>query len=93
MRFLRSFQVLCHGLTLPMTEYETVRECVNIYCEWLMCLTSPKKCVPIPILEDPNSYSQDILKHLFNIFVPRHDQGWHLNKPYFDIYICRAGLK
>ena len=31
-------EVLCYGLSLPLTEHETVRACVDVYCEWLSAL-------------------------------------------------------
>lgn len=68
-------QVLWHGLGLPMTEYETINDCVNVYCEWLTSMTSPKDSVPIPVLEDPNTYAQTIIRHFYNVFIPRDASG------------------
>ncbi len=56
-------------------EHESIRECVNVYCEWLSALTVPRTCVPKPIADDPNIYTQDMLRHLYNLFVPRQDAG------------------
>ena len=40
-------EVICHGLCLPLTEHEVIRDSVNIYCEWLSALLpNPKVCVP-----------------------------------------------
>ena len=75
-----------------MSDYDTIRECVSIYCEWLTCLTSPKKCVPIPILEDRNAYAQEILNHLYNIFVPRLDSGESFSISLFTVALIANGL-
>ena len=68
-------QVLCFGLSLPLTEHETIKECVNVYCDWLSSCTEPKTCVPKPVIENPNPYTQDIIHHLLNLFVPRQGSG------------------
>ena len=55
-------EVICYGLSLPIStteHYETVRDCVQIYCEWIYSLTpnkSQSKLIPFPIREDPNHY-------------------------------------
>ena len=68
-------QVICHGLSLPLSEHDTIRDCVNIYCEWLTALLpSPKLCVPDAVQQRPNHYSRRMLNHLQNLFVPRTDQ-------------------
>lgn len=69
-------EVICYGLSLPLStteHYETVRDCVQIYCEWMHSLTPNKsnKLIPFPIRDDPNHYFRRILQHLYNIFVPR----------------------
>lgn len=65
-------QVICYGLTLPFSEHDVVKECVNIYCEWLSgCLIRKKLCVPKPVMESPIHYSITMLSHLYNLFVPR----------------------
>lgn len=69
-------EVLCHGLTLHMTENdgEIVKGCVNIYLDWLCALTSPKKEMPDPLLMSPEKYARDIFQHFRNLFVHR-DKG------------------
>jgi len=48
-------QVVCHGLSLPLSEHDVVKDCVNIYCEWLSALMpETKACVPKPVAEEPN---------------------------------------
>lgn len=67
---------LCHGLSLPLSEHETIKDCVNVYCEWLTALLQvPRLSVPRPICEDPNLYARKIINHLHNLFVPRHGEG------------------
>ena len=41
----------------------------------MSALTVPRTCVPKPIADDPNIYTQDMLRHLYNLFVPRQDAG------------------
>ena len=31
-------EVICFGLSLPLSEHDTVKDCVNVYCEWLSAL-------------------------------------------------------
>lgn len=72
--------VICHGLSLPLSEHETIKDCVNVYCEWLTALLpAPRISVPKPICEDPNLYARKIISHLHNLFVPRHGEGELLN--------------
>ncbi|CRL00726.1 CLUMA_CG013983, isoform A [Clunio marinus] len=68
--------VICFGLSLPLADHETIKDCVNVYCEWLTCLLpSPKVSVPKPIIDDPNVYTHKIISHLHNLFVPRQGEG------------------
>lgn len=74
------FQILCHGLSLPLSEHDTIRDCVNVYCEWLSALhPTPKICVPKPICDDPNVYARKIISHFHNLFVPRKGEGEYRN--------------
>ena len=66
-----TMEVLCFGLSLPLSELETIRDCVNVYCDWLSSCTEPKPNVPKPVIENPNPYTQDMIHHLLNLFVPR----------------------
>ncbi|XP_063903685.1 ral GTPase-activating protein subunit beta isoform X4 [Zophobas morio] len=68
-------EVLCFGLSLPLSEHEAIKDCVNVYCEWLSALLTPKICVPQPIVEDPNVYARKIIAHLHYLFIPRKDEG------------------
>ncbi|XP_015834574.2 ral GTPase-activating protein subunit beta isoform X5 [Tribolium castaneum] len=69
-------EVLCFGLSLPLSEHEAIKDCVNVYCEWLSALLSPKVCVPQPIVEDPNVYARKIIAHLHYLFIPRKGEDW-----------------
>ncbi|XP_063707016.1 ral GTPase-activating protein subunit beta isoform X2 [Culicoides brevitarsis] len=68
--------VICYGLSLPLTEHETIKDCVNVYCEWLTGLhPQPKISVPKPVLEDSNLYARRIINHLHNLFTPRQGES------------------
>lgn len=70
------------GLSLPLTEHEVIKDCVNVYCEWLTALYQvPRISVPRPICEDPNLYARKIINHFHKLFVPRQGEG----KPCIDI--------
>ena len=62
--------MLCYGLTLPL-EGDTVKLCVDVYTDWMMALVTPRDSMPQPVVREPNMYVQTILKHLYNVFVPR----------------------
>uniref|UniRef100_A0A667ZDS2 Ral GTPase-activating protein subunit beta n=1 Tax=Myripristis murdjan TaxID=586833 RepID=A0A667ZDS2_9TELE len=68
-----TMEVLCYGLTLPL-EGDTVKLCVDVYTDWMMALVSPRDSMPQPVVKEPNLYVQTILKHLYNVFVPRPEQ-------------------
>ncbi|UYV65515.1 RALGAPB [Cordylochernes scorpioides] len=65
--------VMCYGLSLPLSHHEAVRDCVSIYCDWLQALTRPKPHVPRPVCQDPNTFARKIIAHFYNLFVPRPD--------------------
>ncbi|KAG8282593.1 hypothetical protein J6590_033297 [Homalodisca vitripennis] len=70
-------EVICYGLSLPLSEHDTIRDCVNVYCEWLTALYSvPKLSVPRPVCEDPNLYARKMISHFHNLFVPRKGEDW-----------------
>ncbi|XP_052563502.1 ral GTPase-activating protein subunit beta isoform X4 [Culex pipiens pallens] len=70
--------VICHGLSLPLAEHDIIKDCVNIYCEWITALNPgvPKISIPKPICESPNEFGRKIIKHLYNLFVPRPGEDW-----------------
>ncbi|XP_067623765.1 ral GTPase-activating protein subunit beta isoform X7 [Eurosta solidaginis] len=68
--------VICFGLSLPLQEHETIKDCVNVYCEWLTSLhPQPRISVPKPICEDANMYCRKIISHFHNLFVPRQGES------------------
>ncbi|XP_050058118.1 ral GTPase-activating protein subunit beta isoform X4 [Aphis gossypii] len=69
-------EVICYGLSLPLSEHDTIRDCVHIYCDWLSALyETPKLSVPKPVCNDPNLYARKIISHFYNLFVPRKGEG------------------
>ncbi|KAL1509023.1 hypothetical protein ABEB36_003829 [Hypothenemus hampei] len=71
-----SMEVLYFGLSLPLNEHDAIKDCVNVYCEWLTALLpEPKICVPKPVVDDPNLYARRIISHLHNLFIPRKGEG------------------
>lgn len=75
-------EVLCYGLTLPL-EGDTVKLCVDVYTDWMMALVTPRDSMPQPVVKEPNMYVQTILKHLYNVFVPRY-----VRKSFTDHSLC-----
>lgn len=70
------FKLNISGLSLPLIEHETIKDCVNVYCEWLTALYQiPRVSVPRPICEDPNLYARKIINHFHKLFVPRQGEG------------------
>lgn len=68
--------VICYGLSLPLSDHETIKDCVNVYCEWLTALhPQPKLSVPGPVLDDANVYARKIISHLHNLFTPRQGES------------------
>ncbi|KAL5279964.1 RALGAPB family protein [Megaselia abdita] len=68
--------VICFGLSLPLQDHETLKDCVNVYCEWMTALHPvPRINVPKPITDDPNIYCRRIIQHFHNLFVPRHGEN------------------
>lgn len=71
--------VICFGLSLPLQEHETIKDCVNVYCEWLTALhPQPRISVPKPICEDANLYARQIINHFHNLFVPRQGESKYI---------------
>ena len=81
--------MICHGLCLPLEDHMVIRDCVNIYCEWLSALLpNPKLCVPKPVLEDPNHYARKIITHFNHLFVPRKGEG-----NFFDYFLIQSAFQ
>ncbi|KAK6303103.1 hypothetical protein J4Q44_G00255570 [Coregonus suidteri] len=72
-----TMEVLCYGLTLPL-EGDTVKLCVDVYTDWMMALVTPRDSIPQPVVKEPNLYIQTILKHLYNVFLPRPERLSHI---------------
>ncbi|KAL1137760.1 hypothetical protein AAG570_009456 [Ranatra chinensis] len=70
-------EVICYGLSLPLSEHDAIRDCVNIYCDWLSVLHPVANVsVPAPLNDDPNLYARKMIAHLHNLFVPRKGEVW-----------------
>lgn len=71
-----SMEFLCFGLSLPLTEHDTIKDCVNVYCKWLTALLPvPVICVPQPVVDDPNVYARKIVNHLYYLFTSKKEEG------------------
>ncbi len=63
-----------YGLTLSHEHQDIIKDCWNIYHDWLtVLLDEPKTFVPRPIRADPIFYSKKMLWHLYSLFVPRKE--------------------
>ncbi|CAG7818479.1 unnamed protein product [Allacma fusca] len=72
-----NLQVICFGLSLPLSDHEIIKDCVSIYCEWLSCLAPiPKICVPKPVTDRPNFFARKMINHLYHLFAPRKGEFW-----------------
>lgn len=86
-----SEEVLCYALSLSFSDeaaVHTVKNSVNIYCEWLKVLTEPNERIPLPIRKNPEPHVRRMLDHLQNLFVPRQDRRFQDNQEKF----CRKVL-
>ena len=81
-------EVFCYGLSLPLTEHETVRACVDVYCEWLSALLpdTPKPSVPQPVVSEANRFARKIIQHLYHLFVPRYIITTYLQKYFYSSF-------
>ena len=87
-----TMQVIGYGLTLPLTEQLLIQQCVDVYDEWLSALYAPRKSVPPPIVEEPDSYVQTIFEQFCYLFAPRTK----LNEAVFmepHVFLCRRVLQ
>ncbi|KAJ0174961.1 hypothetical protein K1T71_009102 [Dendrolimus kikuchii] len=78
-------EVIRFGLSLPLQEHESLRDCVRVCCAWLAPLLPPAPpamppppAVPPPVAASPHKYARQILKHLQNLFVPRPNESGDL---------------
>lgn len=87
MQVLWCMDVICHGLSLPLHDHETIRDCVNVYCDWLTSLMpNPRITVPKPICDDANIYARKIINHFHNLFVPRPGEGEPTRPKTFQLF-------
>ncbi|XP_065062908.1 ral GTPase-activating protein subunit beta-like [Rhopilema esculentum] len=71
-----TMEVICFGLTMPMTEIELIRNCAYLYLDWAAVISnSSKNNIPKPIIEEKEFYFKKILKHLTNLFMPRESSS------------------
>jgi len=64
-------EVICYGLTLPLSEYDTLKGCVSLYIDWLSVVSIPKPNVPQPIIFDSFPYVRMMISHLENLFTSK----------------------
>ncbi|XP_017782958.1 PREDICTED: ral GTPase-activating protein subunit beta isoform X2 [Nicrophorus vespilloides] len=85
-------EVICYGLSLPLSEHEVIKDCVNIYREWFSALLPiPKVCVPKPICDDPNTYARKMILHFHYLFIPRKGEG--IDKINRQAVLCHRVLR
>ncbi|CAF0795146.1 unnamed protein product [Brachionus calyciflorus] len=63
---------LMYGLQLSHEYQDIIKDCWNIYHDWLsILLDEPKLFLPQPIKDNPRHYARKMLWHLYHLFVPR----------------------
>lgn len=66
---------LMYGLTLSLEYQDTIKDCWNVYHDWLsVLLDEPRQFVPQAIRDDPINYSKKMLWHLYHLFTPRNKE-------------------
>ena len=71
-----TMEVICYGLTMPMTEIDLIRNCAFIYVDWITIIANASKVsIPKPILDNSQFYFKKILRHLGNLFLPRESSS------------------
>lgn len=68
-----TMDVISYGLALPLTEHKLMHLCIDVYDSWLSAINEPKKSVPRPVKETPDTYVQIIFKQLSQVFTPRQE--------------------
>ncbi len=67
-----TMEVICYGLTLPMTEIDLIKNCAYLYIDWTTVITyTAKSNIPKPITKEKRHYFKKMLSHLTNLFFPR----------------------
>jgi hypothetical protein len=63
-----------YGLTLSHEYQDIIKDCWNVYHDWMtVLLDEPKLFLPRPIKDDALIYSKKMLWHLYYLFVPRKE--------------------
>ena len=71
-----TMDVICYGLTMPLTEVEMIKNCVFLYLEWTtVMLVKPKSGIPVQIIENKDQYFSTMLRHMANLFIPRESSA------------------
>lgn len=83
-----TMEVIGYGLTLPLSEQTLIASCIDVYDGWLSALSSPKKMVPTPIVDNPDHYAQVIFEQFCELFTPR--QGTHPSTHQTSIHVHTA---
>ncbi len=72
---------IMYGLTLSLEYQDTIKDCWNVYHDWLSVLLDEKKhFLPQVIKNDPINYSRKMLWHLYALFIPRKDSQLKSNE-------------
>jgi len=79
-------EVICFGLTLPLSEHDTLKDSVNLYLDWMTVLTTQKPGIPLPIQREPLPYVQKMICHLQNLFILRYNQHFETKFAYTLIF-------
>ena len=65
---------IMYGLTLPLEYQDIIKDCWNVYHDWLSVLLDEQKhFLPQTIKDDPINYSRKMLWHLYALFIPRKE--------------------
>ena len=65
---------IMYGLTLSLEYQDTIKDCWNVYHDWLsVLLDEQKQFLPQAIKNDPINYSRKMLWHLYALFIPRKE--------------------
>jgi hypothetical protein len=72
---------IMYGLTLSLEYQDTIKDCWNVYHDWLSVLLDEKKpFLPPVIKDDPINYSRKMLWHLYALFIPRKESQLKSNE-------------
>lgn len=84
---------IMYGLTLPLEYQDIIKDCWNVYHDWLsVLLDEQKQFVPQTIKDDPINYSRKMLWHLYALFIPRKESQSKPNELTKHIMMCHGVL-